>query len=76
MPIAFGPLGIGLPEILVILMIPVLLSLPVVAIILLVRMLSGRKSGGANVPSRPCPRCGQTIPWMGSFCCFCGQKTA
>lgn len=77
MPIAviFGPLGLGLPELIVLLAIPAALAVPVVAVILIARSLSGRRDRTA-IASAPCPHCKQAIPRLGAFCSFCGQRVA
>ena len=74
MAIWFGPMGLGVPGIMVILLLGAfLLGLPTLAVVFVVRMLSGRKNAIDHLSSGVCPHCRQAIPWIGSFCCFCGS---
>ncbi|SPE40998.1 hypothetical protein SBA3_4040010 [Candidatus Sulfopaludibacter sp. SbA3] len=70
--LALGILGLGGPQVILIGLL-MFLALPVLVIVLIVRGLSNRGHSG---PVRFCPHCGQQIPGVGVFCCFCGQRTA
>jgi len=66
--------ALGLPELLVILTVLLILTVPIFVAVLLIRRFAVPRSQSPRVASKLCGNCGQRIRDIGTFCLFCGQR--
>lgn len=65
-----------MPGLVTILVIAVLRILPIAAVAAVIWFLIQRGRQQVTMGSRTCANCGQRVPDVGTFCAFCGHKTA